>query len=136
MGSRHIIILCGKDTVCISTTKSFLWSISTFSQRTYHYSSQFQSVSGSRSDATDLKNNLTQTRSSEFSDSIEIGGILIPFPLTKSLLWRMFPFSPSEPATAIHNSSQCLALMQLISKISSHKPGHLSFQILLKWVQY
>ena len=33
-----------------------------------------QSVSGS--DAADLKNNLTQTRSFEFSDSTEIGGIL------------------------------------------------------------
>ena len=36
-----------------------------------------QSVSGS--DAADLKNNLTQTRSFEFSDSTEIGEILIPF---------------------------------------------------------
>ena len=52
------------------------------------YSSQFQTVSSS--DAADLKNNLTQTRSSEFSDPTEIGGILIPFPPTKSLLWRMF----------------------------------------------
>ena len=48
------------------------------------YNSQFQSVSGS--DAADLKHNLTQTRSFEFSDSTEIGGILIPFPPTKSLL--------------------------------------------------
>ena len=40
----------------------------------YHYSSQFQSVSSS--DAADLKNNLTQTRSSEFSDPTEIGGIM------------------------------------------------------------
>ena len=39
----------------------------------------------------------------------------------------MFLFSPSGPATTIHNSSQYLALMQLISKIISHKPGHLSF---------
>ena len=56
--------------------------VSIFSQWTYHYSSQFQSVSGS--DAVDLKNNLTQTRSSEFSDSTEIhaGGILIPLPPT------------------------------------------------------
>ena len=30
-------------------------------------------------DAADLKNNLIQTRSSEFSDPTEIGGILIPF---------------------------------------------------------
>ena len=33
-----------------------------------------------------FKNNLTQTRSFEFSDPTEIGGILIPFPSTKSLL--------------------------------------------------
>ena len=31
----------------------------------------------------------------------------------------MFLFTPSEPATTIHNSSQYLALMQLISKIIS-----------------
>ena len=62
----------------------------------------------------DLKNNLTQTRPFEFSDPTEIGGILIPFPPTKSLLWRMLLFSPSGPATTIHNSSQYLALMQLI----------------------
>ena len=92
--------------------------------------SQLQSVSGS--DAADPKNNLTQTRSFEFSDSTEIGGILILFSATKSLLWRMFLFSPSESATTIHNSSQYLALMQLISKIISHKPGHLSFPIPLK----
>ena len=73
--------------------------ISIFSQWTYHYSSQFQSVSGS--DAADLKNNLTQTRSSKFSDSTEIGGILIPFPPTKTLIWRMFIFSPSGPATIV-----------------------------------
>ena len=99
-------------------------------QWSYHYSSPFQSVSGS--DAADLKNNLTQTRSFEFSDSTEIGGILIPFPPTQSFLWRMFLFSPSGPATTIHKSSQYLALMQLISKIISHKPGLLSFLILLK----
>ena len=75
-----------------------------------------------------LKNNLAQTRSFEFSDSTEIGGILTPFSPTKSLLWRMFLFSPSGPATTIYNSSQYLVLMQLIS----HKPGHLSFPILLK----
>ena len=98
------VVLSRKDTVLSSPTKSFLWSIS---QWTY---SQFQSVSGS--DAADLKNNLTQTRSFEFSDSTEIGGIWIPFSPTKSLLWRMFLFSPSGPAT---NSSQYLALMQLIS---------------------
>ena len=51
----------------------------------------------------DLKNNLTQTRPFEFSDPTEIGGILIPLPPTKSLLWRMFLFSPSGPATTIHN---------------------------------
>ena len=67
-----------------------------------------------------------QTRSFEFSDSTGI------FPPPKSLLWRMFLFSPSGPATTIHNSSQYLALMQLISKIISHKPGHLSFPILPK----
>ena len=67
------------------------------------------------SDAADLKNNLTQTRSSEFSDSTEIG---ISYPPTKSLLWRMFLFSPIGPATTIHISSQYLALMQLISKIT------------------
>ena len=94
------------------------------------YNSQFQSVSGS--DAADLKNNLTQTRSFKFSDSTEIGGILIPFPPAKLLLWRMFLFPPSGPATTFHNSSQYLALMQLILKIISHKPGHLSFPILLK----
>ena len=102
-----------------------------------------ESVSGS--DAADLKNNLTQTRSFEFSDSTEIR---IPFPPTKSLLcsknnltqtrpsefsdstetgipisptksllWRTFPFSPSGPATTIHKSSQYLVLMQLISKV-------------------
>ena len=69
-------------------------------------------------------------RSSEFSDSTEIlHRILIPFSPTKSLLWRMFLFSPSGPATIIHNSSQYLALMQLISKIISHRPGHLSFPV-------
>ena len=41
-------------------------------------------------------------------------------------------FSPSGPTTIVHNSSQYLALMQLISKIISHKPGHLGFPILLK----
>ena len=49
------------------------------------------------------------------------------------LLWRMFLLSPSGPTTIIHNSSQYLALMQLISKIISHKPGHLSFPILPKY---
>ena len=94
-------------------------NVSIFSSWTCYYNSQFQSVSGS--DAADLKNNLTQTRSFEFSDSTEIGGILIPFSPTKSLLWRMFLFSPSGPAATIHNSSQYLALMQLILKIiSSH----------------
>ena len=93
---------------------------------TCYYLSQFQSVSGS--DAADLKNFLTQTRSSELSDSTEIG---TPFSPTKSLLWRMFLFSPSGPATTIHNSSQYLALMQLIS-IISHKPGYLSYPILLQ----
>ena len=43
-----------------------------------------QLVSGS--DAADLRNNLTQTRSFEFSDSTEIGGILIPFPPYKITL--------------------------------------------------
>ena len=89
VGSHHVYyverIQCMMVTVCISPTKSFLWNISIFSQWTYHYSSQFQSVSGS--DAIDLKNNLTQTRSSEFSDPTEIGGISIPFPPTKSLLY-------------------------------------------------
>ena len=99
-------------------------NVSIFSSWTCYYNSQFQSVSGS--DAADLKNNLTQTRS---FDCTEIGGILIPFSATKSLLWRMFLFSPRGPATTIHNSSQYLALMQLILKIISHKPGHL---ILLK----
>ena len=73
----------------------------------------FQSASGP--DAADLKNNLTQTRSFEFSDSTEIG---IPFPPTKSLLWRMFLFSPSGPTTIVHNSSQYLVLIRL--KIVSH----------------
>ena len=49
--------------------------------------------------------------SSEFSNSTKIGGILIPFSPTKSLLWRTFLFSPSGPATTIHNSSQYLALI-------------------------
>ena len=89
--------------------------VSIFSWWTCYYNSQFQSVSGSG--AADLKNNLAQTRSSEYSDSTEIGGILIPFSPTKSLLWRMLLFSPGGPATTIHNSSQYLALMQLISKI-------------------
>ena len=91
--------------------------VSIFSQWTYHYSSQFQSVSGS--DTADLKNNLTQTLPSEFSDPTEIGGILIPF-------------SPSGPTTIVHNSSQYLVLIQLISKIISHKPSPLSFLILPK----
>ena len=52
--------------------KSLLWRMFLF--WTCYYNSQFQSVSGS--DAADLKNNLTQTRSFEFSDSTEIG---IPF---------------------------------------------------------
>ena len=78
-----------------------LKDVSIFSQWTYHYSSQFQSVSGS--DIVDLKNNLTQTQPSEFSDPTEIGGILIPFSLTKSLLWRMFLISPSGPTTIVHN---------------------------------
>ena len=51
---------------------------------TCYYNSQFQSVSGSN--AAGLKNNLTQTRSFEFSDSTEIGGILIPFHLHKITL--------------------------------------------------
>ena len=51
--------------------------VSIFSQWTCYYNSQFQSVSGS--DAADPKNNLTQTRSSEFSDSTEIGGMLKKF---------------------------------------------------------
>ena len=42
-------------------------------------------------------------------------------------------FSPSGPTTIVHNSSQYLVLMRLISKIISHKPGHLSFPILLKY---
>ena len=119
VGNRHV---CGKDTctVCISPTKSLIWSIS---QWTYHYSSQFQSVSGS--DATDLKNNLTQTRSSEFSDPSEIGGILIPFFPTKSLLWRMFLFFPSGPATTVTSSNQYMCFKQLILKIISHKVGTL-----------
>ena len=66
---------------------------------------------------------------SNLHTTTEIGGILPP---TKSLLWRTFLFSPSGSATTIHNSSQYLALMQLISKTISHKPGHLSFPILLK----
>ena len=37
-------------------------------------------------------------------------------------------FSPTGPSTIVHNSSQYLALMQLISKIISHKPDHLSFR--------
>ena len=41
-------------------------------------------------------------------------------------------FSPSGCTTIVHNFSQYLALMQLISNIISHKPGHLSFPILLK----
>ena len=41
-------------------------------------------------------------------------------------------FSPSRPTTIVHNSSQYLVLMQLISTIISHKPGPLSFPILLK----
>ena len=41
-------------------------------------------------------------------------------------------FSPGGPTTIVHNSSQYLAVMQLISNIISHKPGHLSFPILLK----
>ena len=52
----------------------------------------------------------------------------------KITLWRMFLFSPSGPTTTIHNSSQYLALMQLILKIISHKPGHLSFPILLEYM--
>ena len=75
----------------------------------------FQSVSGS--DVADLKNKLTQTRSSEFSDPTEIG-ILIPFPPTKSLLWRMFLFSPSGPATTVTSSNQYMCFKQLII---SHK---------------
>ena len=39
----------------------------------------------------------------------------------------VFLFFPSTPATIVHNSSQYLILMQLISKIISHKPGLLSF---------
>ena len=38
----------------------------------------------------------------------EIGGILIPFSPTNSLLWRMFLFSPSGPATAVTSSNQCM----------------------------
>ena len=90
------------------------------SQWTCYYNSQFQSVSGS--DAADLKNNLTQTRSSEFSDSTEIGGILIPFPPTKSLLWRIFP---SGSAATVTSFNQCMCLNQLILKIISHKVGTL-----------
>ena len=41
-------------------------------------------------------------------------------------------FSPSGPTTIVHNSSQYLVLMQLSSNIISHKPGHLSFPILMK----
>ena len=114
-----------------SHTKSLLWRMFLFSPSgpatTIHNSSQYLALMQLIS-----KNNLTQTRSFEFSDSTEIGGILMPFPPTKSLLWRMFLFSPSGPATTIHNSSQYLAPMQLFSKIISHKPGHLSFPILLK----
>ena len=104
------------------TTKSFLWSISIFSQWTYHYSSQFQSVSGSS--AADLKNNPTQTQPSKFSDPTEIGGILIPFSPTKSLLWRMSLFSPSGPATTVSSSNQYnICFKQPILKIISHKVG-------------
>ena len=88
---------------------------------TIHNSSQYLALA-------DLKNNLIQTRLSEFSDSTELGGILIfPYKNHSNVL-----LSPSGPATTIHNSSQYLVLMQLISKIISHKPGHLSFPILLK----
>ena len=56
----------------------------------YHYSSQFQSVSGS--DAADLKYNLTQTRSSEFFDPTEI----IPFPLQNHSYGGCFYFLPVD----------------------------------------
>ena len=67
-----------------------------------------------------------------FPDPTEIGGILITFSPTKSLLWRTFLFSPCGPTTIVHISSQYLVLIQLISKIISHKSGPLSFPILLK----
>ena len=46
--------------------------------------------------------------------------------------YRVSLFSPSGPTTIVHNSRQYLVLMQLISKIISHKAGPLSFLILLK----
>ena len=63
-----------KDTVCIFTN---IYGVSLFSPSgpttIVHNSSQYLVLIS--------KHNLTQTRSFEFSDSTEIGGILIPFPL-------------------------------------------------------
>ena len=72
----------------------------------YHYSSQFQSVSVS--DAADLKNNLTQTRSTEISNPTEIGILIMCLGhhikdggSTISALYQSMPFfhkaSPDRP---------------------------------------
>ena len=139
MGTRYI--KWKGYTVCIFTNKiTLMEDVSIFSQWTCYYNSQL--TIPVRYICMALMQLISKIISHkpghfEFSDSTEIGGILQPnidtiFP-TKSLLWKMFLFSPSGPATTIHNSSQYLALMQLISKIISHKPGHLSFPILLKY---
>ena len=52
---------------------------------------------------------------------------------SKALMF--IPTSCIDEAMKI-NSSQYLVLIQLTSKIISHKPGHLSFPILLKLVEY
>ena len=95
MGSSYI--LCGKDTACISPTKSFLLFCPSGPTTTVHDFSQYLVL-------MQLISNIISHKpgSSEFSDPTDIGGILIPF----SPLWRMFLFSPSGPATTVTSSNQ------------------------------